>query len=72
MMYVSYEKLRVLMVKKKIEWKHIRVGLGLAPRTITKLKEDRIVDTDVLIRLCEFFHCDIGDIMAVKELDESL
>lgn len=65
MIRVSYEKLRLLMVKRRLEFKDIRVIFGFAPRTISKLRNDVIVDMDTAIRLCEYFECNLSDIMDV-------
>lgn len=70
MVLLSYEKFRVLMVKRRMEWKDIRIAIGLAPRTITKLKNDSIVDMEILMRLAEFFKCDISDLVEFKHVDE--
>ena len=35
--------------------------------TMTKLNQDRVVSMEVMIRLCQIFHCDIGDLMEVIE-----
>lgn len=72
MIRVSYEKLRILMVKRRLEFKDIRVIFGFAPRTISKLRNDVLVDMDTVIRMCEYFECNLSDIMDViyeKDID---
>lgn len=68
MVGISYEKLRILMVKKRMEWKDLRVAIGLAPRTITKLKQDQIVDMEILMRIADYWNCDIADLMEFKHV----
>ena len=70
MVMVSYEKLRVMMVKRRLEWKDIRIIFEFAPRTITKLKEDQPVRMDTILQLCDYFECDISDIMEVRHIKE--
>lgn len=66
MAIVSYEKLRVLMVQRRLQFKDLRVIFGFSPKTIKKLREDKSVNLSILLELCSFFECDIGDIMQVK------
>ena len=68
MVGISYEKLRILMVKKRMEWKDLRIAVGLAPRTITKLKQDQIVDMEILMRIADYWNCDIADLMEFKHV----
>lgn len=71
MISVSYEKLRILMAQKRLEWKDIRIMFGFAPRTITKLKNNQPIDMSIILKLCQGFNCDIGDLMQVKIIDEA-
>ena len=57
------------MVKEKKSWKDIRIEIGLAPRTITKLKEDKIVDLEILMRISDYFKCDISDLVEFIHTD---
>ena len=40
---------------------------GIASGTMTKLNKGQEVALSVLLRICEYFHCDIGDICEVVE-----
>jgi DNA-binding Xre family transcriptional regulator len=39
----------------------------LSPYTMAKLNNDRLVNMEVMLKLCKVFHCDIGDLMEVIE-----
>jgi DNA-binding Xre family transcriptional regulator len=41
----------------------------LSPYTMAKLNNDRLVNMEVMLKLCKVFHCDIGDLMEVIEKD---
>lgn len=64
---ISYEKLRIIMVKKKLEWKDMRKELNLTSRTINNLKDDLYVDLVTLEKICLYLEMDIGEIMEIKK-----
>lgn len=66
-MGISYRKLWVLLAEKEISKQEFREQLGIASGTMTKLNKGQEVALSVLLRICEYFHCDIGDICKVVE-----
>ena len=66
-MSVRYDKLWSLMKNNKMKKSDLAKAAELSQYTMTKLNQDRVVSMDVMIRLCQIFHCDIGDIMEVVE-----
>ena len=66
-MSVRYDKLWSLMKTNKMKKGDLAKAAELSQYTMTKLNQDRVVSMDVMIRLCQIFHCDIGDIMEVVE-----
>ncbi len=64
-MGMSYRKLWVMLAEKEISKQRFREELGIAPGTITKLNKGQEVALSVLIRICEYLQCDIGDICEV-------
>lgn len=70
MAYITYEKLRIKMVKSRLEWKDMKTIFGFSSHTIVKLKNDKSVNMDVILKICEYFKCDISDIMEVRHYNE--
>lgn len=70
MVNITYENLRILMVKKKIEFKDFHAALGFSSHTISKLKRDEPVSLEVISKLCNFFHCNMSDLMDIVYFDE--
>jgi DNA-binding Xre family transcriptional regulator len=68
-MAVRYDKLWSLMKANKMKKSDLAKAADLTQYTMTKLNQDRIVSMDVMVRLCKVFHCDIGDLMEVVEVD---
>ena len=66
-MSVRYDKLWSFMKTNKMKKSDLAKAAELSQYTMTKLNQDRVVSMDVMIRLCQIFHCDIGDIMEVVE-----
>ena len=67
MMRVSYKKLWILLVEKEISQAAFRKDLNIATGTMTKLRRNEEVALSVLLRICDYLDCNIGDICdAVK------
>lgn len=62
-MTVSYKKLWKLLIDNDMMKKDLQAISGLSWATVTKLSKGETVSMDVLMKLCEVFHCDIGDIV---------
>ena len=66
-MKISYRKLWVLLAEREISKQTFREKLDIATGTMTKLNKGQEVSLSILLRICEHFNCDIGDICeAVK------
>ena len=67
-MKISYKKLWVLLAEKEITQVAFRKDLNIATGTMTKLRKNEEVALSVLLRICEYLNCNIGDICdAMKE-----
>ena len=67
-MKISYKKLWILLVEKDITQVTFRNYLNIASGTMTKMRRNEEVALSVLLRICEYLDCDIGDICsAVRE-----
>ncbi len=61
-MKISYKKLWVLLIEKEISKPKLRKDLKLATGTMSKLNKGEEVALSILLRICEYLDCDIGDI----------
>ena len=64
-MRISYKKLWVLLIQKDISKATLRKDVGLSTGTMSKLNKGEEVALTVLMRLCDYLDCDIGDICEV-------
>ena len=64
-MSISYKKLWVLLIEKDITRAQMRKDLKIATGTMSKLNKGEEVALSVILRICEYLDCDIGDICSV-------
>ncbi len=70
-MKICYKKLWVLLIERDITKKKLREDLGIATGTMAKLNSGEEVSLSVLLRICDYLKCDIGDICeAVPKVEE--
>lgn len=62
MMKMSYKKLWIMLVEKELSRATLRKDLNIATGTMTKLRRNEEVALSVLLRICEYLDCNIGDI----------
>ena len=60
---ISYNKLWKILIDRKMSKWYLRKAIDLAPNTMTKLRRDEEVSMSVLIRICDYLNCNIGDIV---------
>lgn len=71
-MRISYKRLWIRLVEREISPATLRKDLSIATGTMTKLRKNEEVALSVLLRICEYLDCDIGDICeAVKEVTDN-
>ena len=67
-MKISYKKLWLMLVEKEISQSTLRKDLNIATGTMTKLRKNEEVALSILLRICEYLNCNIGNICdAVKD-----
>ena len=59
---ISYKKLWIMLIEKDISVATLRKDLMIAPGTMTKLRRNEEVALSILLRICEYLNCNIGDI----------
>lgn len=64
---ISYKKLWIILIQKDISTVKFREDLKISTGTMTKLRKNEEVALSILLRICDYLDCDIGDICeAVK------
>lgn len=68
-MEISYKKLWILLIEKDISPALMRKDLNIATGTMTKLRRNEEVALSVLLRICDYLRCNIGDICDAVPID---
>ena len=63
-MSISYKKLWKLLIDKDLKKNDLRKLLS--PATVNKLNHNKVVSMTVLMQICSFLRCDIGDIVEIQ------
>ena len=61
-MKISYKKLWVMLIQRDITKVQLRTYVGISAGTMSKLNKGEEVALSVLLRICDYLDCDIGDI----------
>jgi DNA-binding Xre family transcriptional regulator len=69
-MRISYKKLWILLIEKEISPATLRKDLNIATGTMTKLRKNEEVALSVLLRICQYLECNIGDICDAVQVDK--
>lgn len=62
-MPISYKKLFHILVDRNLTGAKLSEMSGVAQSTITKLRRNEVVQTDVIEKICAALNCQPGDIM---------
>ena len=70
---VSYNMLWKKLIDLGINKKDLKEAIGIGSTTMTKLTKNELVSMEVMMKICLFLNCDIGDVMTFtfnKEVKE--
>jgi len=62
-------KLKELLEEKEISLYRVEKDTGIAYTTLLKMKQNKnkSVDLEVLGKLCDYFNCELTDLLAIKK-----
>lgn len=63
---LDYSKLWKLLVDKKMSKASLRKAIDISPNTLTKLRKEEVVSMEIILKICDYFDCDIADIVEYK------
>ena len=70
---VSYNMLWKKLIDLDLNKKDLKEAIGIGSTTMTKLTKNELVSMEVMMKICLFLNCDIGDVMTFtfnKEVKE--
>lgn len=68
-MKISYKRLWFKLLEKDITKTQFRRDIGISPTTMAKLNKGEEVSLSVLLRICDYLHCDIGEICEAVQVE---
>lgn len=68
-MKINYKKLWIMLAEKEISPVKFRKDLNIATGTMTKLRRNEEVALSVLLRICKYLECNIGDICDAEMIE---
>lgn len=71
-MVVSYKKLWKLLIDNDMMKKDLQKAAGISWATVTKMSKGETVSTEVLMKICKVFHCNVGDIVDFLETADEI
>ncbi len=63
-MQISYNNLWKLLIDRNIKKQELKEATGLGSTTMTKLNNNHLVSMEVMMKICFFLQCDIGEVMS--------
>lgn len=66
---ISYKKLWLRLIEQNISQAQFRKDLNIATGTMTKLRRNEEVAISILLRICAYLDCNIGDICDAVDLE---
>ena len=67
-MIISYDNLWKLLIDKRMNKSELAKKTRLSTSTIAKMSRGEPVALTVLVRICDYLNCDIGDIVTVRRV----
>ena len=68
-MKISYKKLWIMLIEREIEKSSLREAIRISTSTMHKLNKGEEVSLSVLLKICKYLKCNIGDICDAIPLD---
>ena len=68
-MKISYKKFWIMLIERDISPATLRKDLNIATGTMTKMRRNEEVALSVLLRICSYLDCNIGDICDAVKTD---
>lgn len=67
---INYKKLWIKIAENEMSKAEFRKKAEISPNTLTKLNQNENVSLEIIIKICEFLNCDIGDVCEIAECKE--
>ena len=66
-MSVNYNKLWKILIDKRMKKTEFAKAIGIGQNTLAKLGRNDTVSMEVMVKICSFLDCNIGDVMDIEK-----
>ena len=66
---ICYKKLWVMLIEKDIKKATLRKEVEISSGTMSKLNKGEDVALSVILRICDYLNCDIGDVCEAIQVE---
>lgn len=70
-MKLSYNGLWKILIDNNMQKKDLINKVGISSTTIAKMGRGEKVSLDVIERICDFFDCNVGDVLSFEKENEN-
>lgn len=68
-MKINYDGLWKLLIDNKMNKTDLIKGISISPNTLSKLSKDKLVSSEILLKVSQYFKVQISEIISI-EYDE--
>lgn len=65
----DYTKLKIKIIEMNLTQTEFREKIGFSSTVLAKINHGEKIDMSILWKMCQFFCCDIGDIVSFKSVE---
>jgi DNA-binding Xre family transcriptional regulator len=70
-MTLCYNKLWKLLIDKKMSQTDFRRSVDISYSTLTKLRRDEVVTLEILMKICAYLDCNVGDVLDFVKVEKT-
>lgn len=67
---ISFNKLWKKLIDCNLTKTQFRKKINISSTTLAKLGKNEQVNFEIILKICDYFNCDINDIMEIDENDK--
>ena len=64
---ITYQPLLNKLKKKKMTLHDLMIETGITPNTMTKIRKNKSVSLEILVKFCQALNCDFKDVIGYVE-----
>lgn len=67
---ISFNKLWKKLIDSNLTKTQFRKEINISSTTLAKLGKNEQVNFEIILKICDYFNCDINDILEISENDK--